>query len=151
VSPYIAFDDVEKEAVHSMSSAQIIGGGAWGPVPGIALARAGIESVIFERSAEPAVGRGSYLTVAPNGLDALRAIGVVDEGLAPGFPTRTNVLVSGTGKMLGAISNGGVLADGTVRVPRIVTGMQARGPVPRHLEDAFRDATAERSYLLRAE
>ena len=34
--------------------------------------------------------------------------------LAAGFPTPTNVLLSGTGQRLAAFSNGGRLADGTV-------------------------------------
>ncbi len=34
--------------------------------------------------------------------------------LAAGFPTPTNVLLSGTGRRLAAVSNGGRLADGTV-------------------------------------
>ncbi|MFL6249694.1 MAG: FAD-dependent monooxygenase, partial [Actinomycetes bacterium] len=46
--------------------------------------------------------------------DALRAIDADKAVLANGFPTPTNVLMSGTGRRLGAVSNGGRLADGTV-------------------------------------
>jgi 2-polyprenyl-6-methoxyphenol hydroxylase-like FAD-dependent oxidoreductase len=56
---------------------------------------------------------GSYLTVATNGIDALRAIGADLPVLDAGFPTPTNVLLSGTGRRLGAVSNGGRLPDGT--------------------------------------
>ena len=52
--------------------------------------------------------------MASNGLDALRAIGADKPVLAAGFPTPTNVLLSGTGRRLGAVSDGGRLADGTV-------------------------------------
>jgi hypothetical protein len=56
---------------------------------------------------------GSYLTVATNGIDALRAIHMHTPVLHAGFPTPTNLLYSSRGRRLGAVSNGGVLADGT--------------------------------------
>jgi 2-polyprenyl-6-methoxyphenol hydroxylase-like FAD-dependent oxidoreductase len=94
--------------------ALIIGGGVAGPVTAMALQRAGIEAAVYEAHV-PADGEaGSYLTVATNGLDALAAIGADGPVLAAGFPTPTNVLVSTTGRRLGAVSNGGVLPDGTV-------------------------------------
>ena len=52
--------------------ALIIGAGVCGPVTAMALQRAGIDAVVYEP--RPGGGRGSYLTVATNGLDALRAI-----------------------------------------------------------------------------
>jgi FAD-dependent urate hydroxylase len=96
-------------------TALVIGGGIAGPVTAMALQRAGIDAVIYEAHA-PATGDtevGSYLTVAVNGLDALRAIDADKPVLEAGFPTPTNVLLSGTGRRLGAVSNGGRLADGT--------------------------------------
>jgi 2-polyprenyl-6-methoxyphenol hydroxylase-like FAD-dependent oxidoreductase len=94
--------------------ALIIGGGVAGPVTAMALQRAGIEAAVYEAHV-PADGEaGSYLTVATNGLDALAAIGADGPVLAAGFPTPTNVLVSTTGRRLGAVSNGGILPDGTV-------------------------------------
>jgi len=96
-----------------MTKALIIGGGVAGPVTAMALQRAGIDAVVYEAYAPTAEEVGSYLTVATNGIDALRAIGADTPVLDAGFPTPTNVLLSGTGRRLGAVSNGGTLADGT--------------------------------------
>jgi FAD-dependent urate hydroxylase len=97
-----------------MTKALIAGGGVAGPVTAMALQRAGIEAVVFEAHVPRPGDAGSYLTVATNGLDALRAVGADEPVLAAGFPTPTNLLLSGTGRRLGAVSNGGRLADGTV-------------------------------------
>jgi FAD-dependent urate hydroxylase len=97
-----------------MNKALIAGGGIAGPVTAMALQRAGIEAVVYEAHVPGPGDAGSYLTVATNGLDALRAIDADQVVLANGFPTPTNVLLSGTGRRLGAVSNGGRLADGTV-------------------------------------
>ena len=94
--------------------ALIIGGGVAGPVTAMALQRAGIEAVVYEAHVPTGGEAGSYLTVATNGLDALAAIGADGPVLAAGFPTPTNLLLSTTGRRLGAVSNGGVLPDGTV-------------------------------------
>ena len=97
----------------SPRTALIIGAGVAGPVTAMALQRAGIDAVVYEAYAESAEEVGSYLTVATNGLDALRAIDADKRVLDAGFPTPTNMLWSGTGRRLGAVSNGGRLADGT--------------------------------------
>jgi 2-polyprenyl-6-methoxyphenol hydroxylase-like FAD-dependent oxidoreductase len=94
--------------------ALIAGGGVAGPVTAMALQRAGIEAVVYEAHVPAGDEAGSYLTMASNGLDALRAIEADGPVLAAGFPTPTNVLLSGTGRRLGSVSNGGRLADGTV-------------------------------------
>jgi FAD-dependent urate hydroxylase len=96
-----------------MTRALIIGGGVAGPVTAMALQRAGIDAVVYEAHVPTAGEVGSYLTVATNGIDALRAIGADAPVLDAGFPTPTNVLLSGTGRRLGAVSNGGRLPDGT--------------------------------------
>jgi FAD-dependent urate hydroxylase len=97
-----------------MTKALIAGGGIAGPVTAMALQRAGIEAAVYEAHRPTADDAGSYLTVATNGLDALRAVGADRPVLEAGFPTPTNVLLSGSGRRLGAVSNGGRLADGTV-------------------------------------
>ena len=97
-----------------MRKALIAGGGIAGPVTAMALQRAGIDAEVFEAHAPGTGDAGSYLTVASNGLDALRAVGADKPVLAAGFPTPVNVLLSGTGRRLGTVSNGGRLADGTV-------------------------------------
>src|SRR5215207_3512174 len=96
-----------------MTRVLIIGGGVAGPVTAMALQRAGIEAVVYEAHAATTQEVGSYLTVATNGIDALRAIDAHRPVLTAGFPTPTNMLWSGSGRRLGAVSNGGVLSDGT--------------------------------------
>ena len=93
--------------------ALIIGGGVAGPVAAMALQKAGWEPVVYEAHAQTGEEAGSYLTVASNGLDALRAIGAERPVLEAGFPTPANVLLSSGGRRLGTVSNGGRLADGT--------------------------------------
>ena len=97
-----------------MHKVLIAGGGIAGPVTAMALQKAGIDAELFEAHRPGGGDAGSYLTVATNGLDALRAVGADEPVLAAGFPTPTNLLLSGTGRRLGAVSNGGRLADGTV-------------------------------------
>jgi FAD-dependent urate hydroxylase len=96
-----------------MTRALIIGGGVAGPVTAMALQRVGIEPVVYEAYPQTTEEVGSYLGLATNGLDALRAIGADGPVLAAGFPTPTNVLLSSGGRLLGSVSNGGRLPDGT--------------------------------------
>ena len=107
--------------------ALIIGGGVAGPVAAMALQKAGWEPVVYEAHAQMAGEARSYLTVASNGLDALRAVGAEGPVLEEGFPTPVNVLLSAGGRRLGAVSNGGRLADGTaahtIRRARLYAGL----------------------------
>jgi len=93
--------------------ALVVGGGIAGPVVGMALQRVGIESTVFEARQVPWDGVGSFLTVASNGLDALRAIDAHLPVVAAGLRTERMVLSSGTGKCLGVIEAGIPLTDGT--------------------------------------
>ena len=92
----------------------IIGGGIAGPTVAMALQRAGIGSTVYEASPADAAGAGLFLTVAVNGLDALRTLDAHRPVMDAGFPSKDIVLVSGTGKRLGEVPIGGTLPDGTV-------------------------------------
>ena len=95
--------------------ALIIGGGIAGPVTAMALQRAGVESVVYEAyDTSAGLGAGAFLTVAVNGLDALRTLDAHEPVLDAGFPTRKIEFFSGTGKRLGEVPIGGTLPDGTV-------------------------------------
>src|ERR671917_720696 len=99
----------------TQKKALIIGGGIAGPVTAMALQRAGIESVVYEAyDTSAGLDAGAFLTVAVNGLDALRSLDAHEPVLAAGFPTRSIEFFSGTGKRLGEVPIGGTLADGTV-------------------------------------
>jgi 2-polyprenyl-6-methoxyphenol hydroxylase-like FAD-dependent oxidoreductase len=86
--------------------ALVIGAGICGPVTAMALQRAGIGAGVYEARGAMTGDAGSYLTVAANGLDALRVIGCDGAVLKAGFPTPRTVLFSGTGKRLGAVPLG---------------------------------------------
>src|SRR5580692_1093542 len=107
--------------------ALIIGGGIAGPVAAMALQKAGWEPTVYEAHAQASEEAGSYLTVASNGIDALRAIGAEAPVLEAGFPTPVNVLLAAGGRRLGVVSNGGRLADGTaahtIRRARLYAGL----------------------------
>jgi FAD-dependent urate hydroxylase len=95
--------------------ALIIGGGIAGPATAMALQRAGIESVVYEAyDTSAGLSAGAFLTVAVNGLDALRTLDAHEPVLDAGFPTTRIEFFSGTGKRLGEVPIGGMLADGTV-------------------------------------
>jgi 2-polyprenyl-6-methoxyphenol hydroxylase-like FAD-dependent oxidoreductase len=96
-----------------MTKALIIGGGIAGPVAAMALQRAGIDSTMYEARTPEQTNGGAFLTVAVNGLDALRAIDAHAGVLESGFTSRTIELRSGNGKLLGEVPIGAVLPDGT--------------------------------------
>ncbi|MET8757241.1 NAD(P)/FAD-dependent oxidoreductase [Lentzea sp. NPDC004782] len=81
--------------------ALVIGGGIAGPVTALALQKAGIDSVVFEAYDTTADGVGGMLSVAPNGLAALKTV-----GLEPDFgePLRHMVMADAQGRTLGRIS-----------------------------------------------
>ncbi|HEX7303884.1 NAD(P)/FAD-dependent oxidoreductase [Lentzea sp.] len=80
--------------------ALVIGGGIAGPVTALALRKAGIESVVFEAYDATADGVGGILSVAPNGLAALRIVGLAEDF---GEPVRRMVMADGQGHVLGAV------------------------------------------------
>ncbi len=94
-------------------TAAIIGAGVAGPATALALQKAGIDSVIHEAHHDSADGVGVFLTVASNGVDALRVLDADKPILTAGFATPAITLRSGTGKKLGATRTGRTLLDGT--------------------------------------
>lgn len=97
-----------------MRKALIVGGGVAGPVTAIALRRAGFEVVVCERYDRGSDGVGAYLTLAVNGLAALRTLELSDRVRAKGFDTPEIALSNARGRALARFPNGGALADGTV-------------------------------------
>ena len=92
----------------------IVGGGVAGPAVALAARQRGLDAVVLERREKVDPDEGSYLTVGPNGLDALDVLGVLDAVRAAGAPSRMNRMFGATGRLLGELSLGVPLADGTV-------------------------------------
>jgi FAD-dependent urate hydroxylase len=96
-----------------MTRVLIVGGGIAGAVTAMALAKAGLEPVMFEAYETSPEHRGSYLTVAINGLSALHAVDAVDAVNGVGFPAPAIAFYLGNGRMLNEVHVGGLLPDGT--------------------------------------
>jgi FAD-dependent urate hydroxylase len=98
-----------------MPKAVIAGAGVAGSVAGIALRKAGWEVDVYEPYQRSAgLSQGAFLTVAVNGLDALRAVEADHVVRRLGFPTGNIRFLTGSGKDLGRMAIGPRLADGTV-------------------------------------
>jgi FAD-dependent urate hydroxylase len=93
-------------------TALVVGGGIAGPATAMALQKAGIEATVFEAHPTGADGVGSFLTLAANGIDALRVLGADKPAIAVGFPTPAIRLRNGRGKHLGDTRTGPELPDG---------------------------------------
>ena len=94
-------------------TALVIGGGIAGPATAMALQKAGIEAVVYEARATRADASGVFLTLASNGIDALRVLGADAAALALGFATPTITLRGAVGKRLGEVPLGRPPSDGT--------------------------------------
>ncbi|GCD98498.1 FAD-dependent oxidoreductase [Embleya hyalina] len=89
--------------MNRVRTAMIIGGGIAGPVTACALRRAGIEATVYEAYTDIATrdASGGALSIAPNGLDALRVIDAEEAVCAIGQPTSDMVFENGRGRRLG--------------------------------------------------
>lgn len=88
----------------AIKHALVIGGGIAGPVTALALLKAGIRSAIYESYPAAADGVGAALTLAPNGLEALKIIGVDAELQAVSQPISHMNLADSRGRVLGRFS-----------------------------------------------
>lgn len=77
------------------TTAIVIGGGIAGPVTALALRRAGIEATIHEAYPRAGDGAGGTLALAPNGVAALRIVGVADAVTATATPISQLALAVG--------------------------------------------------------
>lgn len=94
-------------------TALVIGGGIAGPTAAMALHKVGIEAVIYEAQPSSADGIGVFLTLATNGVHALRTLDADTSAVAAGFPMTAMSFWSGTGKWLGETPVSITLEDGT--------------------------------------
>ncbi len=100
-----------------VKTALVIGGGIAGPVTGLALAKAGIQATVYEARPAAADGIGAVLSLAPNGLNALRIVGADAAVEAVGQPVPGLVMADGSGNRL-AVFDGFPDLPATVALPR---------------------------------
>jgi 2-polyprenyl-6-methoxyphenol hydroxylase-like FAD-dependent oxidoreductase len=97
-----------------MMRALVVGGGIAGPATALALQRAGVDAVVVEARPSSDAETGSWFTLAANGVHVLDLLGARHRATAIGFPSERNVMVGSTGRVLGTMSLGVPLEDGTV-------------------------------------
>lgn len=85
--------------MNAIRTAAVIGGGIAGPVAALALRKAGIEATVYEAYQNAADGVGGMLMIAPNGLDALKAVGIDADEV--GQPIQRMVMTDGRGRRIG--------------------------------------------------
>lgn len=120
--------------------ALVVGGGIAGPATALALHRVGFDAAVLEaRPADPG-DTGSFLTLAPNGVDALGALGVLDLVRADAVPSRRNAMYGATGRLLGTVTLGEPFADGT---PALT---MRRSRIATVVTEAAREAGVETRY-----
>ena len=123
--------------------ALIAGGGIAGTVAALALARAGWAPRVFEARSPGADEQGAWLTVATNGLNALRVLGLDPAVmLTAGFGTPSLTMVNGSGRRLAVLPLGATTttirrADLSAALRREVVG---RG-IPIEYAKGLRDFT----------
>jgi 2-polyprenyl-6-methoxyphenol hydroxylase-like FAD-dependent oxidoreductase len=78
----------------------IIGAGVAGLTLAIRLRQNGHAVAVFEARGREGLSEGAFLTLAPNGINALRALGLADRISALGIPTRGFEIMNGRGKRL---------------------------------------------------
>jgi 2-polyprenyl-6-methoxyphenol hydroxylase-like FAD-dependent oxidoreductase len=88
------------------SHAIIIGGGIGGPAASLFLHYAGVESRIFEAYPEPTTIGGGF-QIAPNGMRALKALGLADRVRAAGIMSGDFVFRNQQGKVISQIDVSG--------------------------------------------
>lgn len=85
----------------SSSTIAVCGGGIGGLATALALKQAGFTPVVFERQQSQQLrDEGLFLTLAPNGCNALRALGLAGRVMQTGLPTHALAIFNETGKRL---------------------------------------------------
>jgi FAD-dependent urate hydroxylase len=87
-----------------MSRILVAGGGVAGLTTAIALRHAGFQVIVFEAHPHGADGKGAFLTIMANGLDALRAIDAEHLALDRSFPSTAVRMRNGHDRPLGVLS-----------------------------------------------
>lgn len=122
--------------------ALVIGSGIGGPVVATALRRVGVEAVVHEAHDGPAEGLGSFLTLAPNGLAALRTLDLLAPVRSAAlFPSTRIEFQNGSGRRLGLLDDGSDELDDGLQTVTVM-----RGTLQRVLAEAARAQGARIEY-----
>src|SRR3954465_15242341 len=105
--------NLDAKDVAGMTKALIIGSGIAGPVTAMALQKVGIDAVVYESRPADVPDVGTYLTVALNGIAALRVIDAHQAVMGAGFPPTAITFYPGSGLLLHTVPIGKPLPDGT--------------------------------------
>src|SRR3954468_23937661 len=81
----------------------VIGAGVAGLTLAIRLRQGGHAVRVFEARSRAELAEGAFLTLAPNGINALRAAGIADRISALGMPTLGFEIINGAGRLLAHI------------------------------------------------
>ena len=85
----------------------VVGAGIGGLALALALDKAGFVPVVYEKkTAEQVRTEGIFLTLAPNGVNALRSLGLADDTVAAGILTKGMVIFNERGKQLSLMDYG---------------------------------------------
>ncbi|GAA3440484.1 FAD-dependent monooxygenase [Kutzneria kofuensis] len=87
-----------------MSRVLVVGGGISGLTTAIALRHAGMNAAVYEAHPTGADGRGAFLTIMANGLDALRAIDAEHLVLDRSFASKEVRMLNGHDRRLGVLT-----------------------------------------------
>lgn len=87
-----------------MSRVLVIGGGVAGMATAIALRHAGLNATVYEAHPTGADGKGAFLTIMANGLDALRAVDAEHLVLDRSFASRDVKMRNGRDRALGVLT-----------------------------------------------
>lgn len=98
-------------ALPPSSTIAICGGGIGGLATALSLRQAGFAPVVFERQQPQQLREeGLFLTLAPNGCNALRALGLAEKITTAGLPTRALAIFNERGKRLALVDYAGHVA-----------------------------------------
>ncbi|HEY6740592.1 MAG TPA: FAD-dependent monooxygenase, partial [Actinopolymorphaceae bacterium] len=119
----------------NLERALIIGAGITGPVTAMGLQKAGIDATVYEAYDRTADGVGAFLTVAVNGLAALRVLDI-DPEIPGGFDTPRMIIGNGNGRRLAEFTTGQALdRDGGNGARPLVSQTIRRSDLYRALRD----------------
>jgi 2-polyprenyl-6-methoxyphenol hydroxylase-like FAD-dependent oxidoreductase len=97
----------ESEVVGMNKTILIVGSGFAGTALALFLQRAGFQPIIYESRSAAEVDTGSFLYLAPNGMNVLKTLGLEQTFEQDGFPTTGMAFYNSKGRRIGELDNTG--------------------------------------------